>query len=383
MDTGRASRMPWLVALGASLVLSACGRADLSGSPGGTEGSSSSSGASGGGTSSSGGSGSGGSSSGPWGSSSGSGGSSSGSRPSSDCSGTIDYTGWNSGGSGGNPLTGTFTIAVVPPDGTTPGTASFSGKVYGNGHSSDPSSMSWEERAHEYPCRLLEGVPAASGPQNSWDVGTLTVSGLGTEPVTVSAAGGAYATAIAAYPPFAEGDTIRLVSSGNRACRQTGSWECAPFEMVAKGIAPLTVRSSEVAFRKAGPTSYGGVTLTWDPPGDVELADVMVILDVLYRDGKRGRLDCSTWDSGSVAIPASIFTWFAAEIATRGLETAPALEITRRNQGTACMSWGEDWYWLHVDSPRALPVTIEGITCKVAADCGSGSCDAAKGLCAR
>lgn len=199
-----------------------------------------------------------------------------------------------------------------------------SGTLYGGAY---PDAMPMRIVQEEDDCQLREaihpfcGTPCGSdavcvdddqcspypSPQ---DVAEITVDGLDPGPVTLPPfpPNFFYQSEELAYPPCSEGDLLRL--------------DADAFAAEAPCIAPLAVDpDAAISVRSGEP-----VQLSWDVPGDSELARIQILLDVSHHGGKRGDVVCEVPDTGSYEIPASLVT----ALLDQGLAGFPSVILTRR-----------------------------------------------------
>jgi len=118
------------------------------------------------------------------------------------------------------------------------------------------------------------------------------------------------ATTTIPYPGFAEGDNITL---------SAGCGDYAPFEISAKGVAPLHLTngppfniakapSSADAGADSGANTYPfqAFTITWDPPGPASTSRIQLQMDLTHHAGSIGHLACDVDDTGSLTVSSGL-----------------------------------------------------------------------------
>lgn len=273
-------------------------------------------------------------------------------------------------------LAGTFAVKLVPPDddNATAGTTSFLGKVY------DGASLSevvWEKSDASGGCTLLiPRVPYCSTPCGgtsacvedetcqaypvAHSAGTVTATGLrtttGATTFSMSPVVNSYqppATVSLAYPAFSEGDAITIESSGDYY---------APLRLTAKGIAPLKLTSSTLALSTTTP-----LVLSWEAPGAGASSTIEVKLDISHHGGTKGKIECTTADTGSLEIPVAL----VSKLLALGVAGYPTVVVTRQSTGSATIAPGR--VDLVVSSQVEAAVTVDGlVSCKDTTECPSG-----------
>jgi hypothetical protein len=275
---------------------------------------------------------------------------------------------------------GRFVVELFPDVATT----TVTGRVF---EAPPPDDMIWELTDGQGDCQLLEPRVPFCDPacENSIcveddqcapvparrSVGTVTVQGLqleggGTE-FTINPIGAnpAYATAQEfAYPPFAEGDTVSVETSGG---------DYAPFQIESQGISPLEVLGGDEVPLETGQP----VTLQWTPAGLAGVSRIRVVLNISHYGGQKGEIVCDTEDTGSLEIPASL----ATQLLELGYSGFPTIVIERRAVGSVENERGR--VELVVNCLNERPVSIPGlISCNENSDCPEGqACQVAHLLC--
>lgn len=280
----------------------------------------------------------------------------------------------SSSGASGSGVYGTLRLSVVPPAGGSAGSTSLSGKLYDGAY---PEATGWTRVASAGDCTLYTpAIPLCSPSCTSGAcvatntcqpypttilAGNLTITGVGSSPLTARPISGSYAASTTDYPPFAEGATVTVTAPGDAS-------GAASFTLTAKGIAPLAVTGASAGIAKSG-GGYGGLRLAWTAPGTATLARILVSVDLSHHGGSKGKITCDAPDTGSLEVPAALVT----SLVNLGVFAYPKVDIARRSTGTARVGAGQ--VTLNVDSPLALPITIEGVTCTASSQCASGSCN--------
>ncbi len=201
------------------------------------------------------------------------------------------------------------------------------------------------------------------------NVGTVTVSGVadtsGEMNVGLTNLSNSYqvpgATTLQ-YPGFSPGDPIKI---------STTCGDYPPFEISAKGIAPLTLTNGppfNIAkdTSSSDPTKYQAFTLTWIPQDSVgdsgapSEAGIHVEINLSHHAGSVGHLACDVDDTGSLTISAGLISQL---IGLGHIAGYPELDIQRISSGSAAVAHGS--VNLVVESSITAPtLTVEGyISC--------------------
>ena len=94
-------------------------------------------------------------------------------------------------------------------------------------------------------------------------------------------------------PPGAEGGDVKLaVTQG----------VFGPFNLLSKIVAPLSSPGT-VTMASGEP-----LQLTWEKPGQADLARIQVKVDISHHGGTKGQIDCDVPDTGSLEISAGLIT---------------------------------------------------------------------------
>jgi hypothetical protein len=287
---------------------------------------------------------------------------------------TSSSGGSSSSGATGASAFGTLRLSVVPPASGSAGSTSLSGKLYDGAY---PEATVWTRVASAGDCTLYAPATPLCTPActtgacvatnlcqpypTTISAGPLTVTGVGSSPLTARPISGSYAASSTEYPPFTEGATVTVAAPGDAS-------GAASFTVGASGIAPLALKGTSAAIAKAS-AGYGALALAWTAPGNAALAKIVVNVDLSHHGGSKGKITCEAPDTGSLAIPASLVT----SLVNLGIYAYPKVELTRRATGSVTVGTGK--VTLQIDSLQALPITIEGLTCAAGSDCTSGSCN--------
>jgi len=294
------------------------------------------------------------------------------------CSGGDDGKKSDSGppatdGAAGASLVGTFQVSVVGPDtsaGTTGSTTVF-GKVYDG---PTPSAEIWEEAATDGACKLLKPrIPFCETPcggsaicvddgkcqsyPKEVTVGTVHLEGVHTESgetkISMDPVAQNYQPVgvTLSYPPFSEGDEIKLTADGEPKLTAT-----------AKGISPLVLESAPLQLETGK-----SATLTWTAPKQSGLARIKVKLDISHHGGTKGKIECDTDDSGSLELTATLLD----QLQALGVAGFPTVAVTRETSGSAPAEVGK--VDLVINSRVEQEVVIPGlVSCNDDSDCPSG-----------
>lgn len=282
----------------------------------------------------------------------------------------------NAGAAGaGDPdkLVGSFLVKLAPKSELAEANATVLGKVYDG---PTPANLVWETADTDGDCKLLTPrVPFCSTPCGgsavcveddtclaypaAHSVGVVTATGLkttdGASTFTMSPIANGYQPSggiSLAYPPFAEGDTVKFAAAGG---------DFAAFELEGKGIAPLTVTSTSLSLKSGEP-----VALTWTA-GGVDSAKVHVKLDISHHGGTKGQIECETADSGALTVSAAL----ATKLLNLGVAGFPTVIVTRHTIGSTVIAPGR--VELEIASVVEQSIAVEGVTsCTEDEECADG-----------
>lgn len=272
-----------------------------------------------------------------------------------------------------NQLVGSFQVKLTPASDLGAASTTVVGKIYDG---VTPVTTVWEKPQVEGDCTLTTPrVPFCSTPcggsgacveddtclayPTAHGAGTVTMTGLNAtdggsslDLLLVSNTYQAPPSVPLAYPPFAEGDAIGLTAKGDYF---------PAFALSAKGIAPLTLASGELALKSGQP-----LTLNWTKGGESS-AKIHVKLDISHHGGSKGQIECDTADSGSLSIGATL----VSKLLSLGVAGFPTVIVTRHTLGSSVISAGR--VELEISSSVEQGVTIDGLnSCTAKNDCPSG-----------
>lgn len=265
-------------------------------------------------------------------------------------------------------LAGTFQVKLAG------GVASFIGKVYDGAALSD---VVWETRATDGDCALsLPRVPFCDTPCGgssacveddtckaypvAHSVGAVTMTGLkdttgGASFVTTPVANNyqpASGTQLA-YPPFDEGDVLKLAAAGEYY---------AAFDVQTRGIAPLVLGFDSLALSKGS-----SAKVTWTPPADPSLTKISVKLDVSHHGGSKGKIECTTADDGEIELAAAL----VSQLIELGVAGFPTVIVSRRSVGSTTIAPGRVDFVAAAEEEKA--VTVDGlVSCDDSSQCPTG-----------
>jgi hypothetical protein len=279
-----------------------------------------------------------------------------------------------------SPRVGYFDIKLVPPDPATDppteGLTSLVGKIYESPLADVfVENMLWEPSEEQEGCRLLEPRVPFCDPSCEFgetcvedgqcaarpatvSVGTVTVQGLrtaeGATEFSMEPVGNNYQSPTLPYPAFAEGDPIRLESSGG---------DFQPFAIESTGISQLQTSSGgPLPMEREQP-----LALSWIAAGQPDLATIQIKVDIAHHGGARGKIVCETADTGSFSVPAPLVN----RLMNLGIAGFPTAVLTRKAVGSTQMEHGR--VELTALSTVELGIQIEGlVSCNEDADCPDG-----------
>jgi hypothetical protein len=150
--------------------------------------------------------------------------------------------------------------------------------------------------------------------------GTVTITGLtnkgGNDTSTLNPLNGFYFASgnnVPTYPP-SEGGTMILTASGNDSIKG--------FTLSAKTISLIETSSDSIEMNPGEP-----VRLNWKAASNQNDSKIMVVIDVSYHGGSKGRIQCICLDDGELEIPAVLLD----SLKTFGISGHPKLEIYRES----------------------------------------------------
>lgn len=119
-----------------------------------------------------------------------------------------------------------------------------------------------------------------------------------------------------AFPPFAEGDPIKLTLAGSAtvpACTVS-----------TKAISPLILLNDTIALIDGQP-----IKLSWTPPAQPGTSTISILIDISHHGGLKGLITGECADNGSFEIPATLL----AKLKALGTAGFPKIEVTRKAVG--------------------------------------------------
>jgi hypothetical protein len=286
--------------------------------------------------------------------------------------GSAGSTGSAGAGSGDpSKLVGSFRLKLTPASDLGPAGTSIVGRV---NDGVNPVTTIWEKPEVDGDCTLTTPrVPFCKTPcggnaacieedtcldyATGRSVGLVTVSGVkaadGSTNVVLEPLNNNYQASVPlAYPPFAEGDAVTFAAAGDYF---------PAFNLSSKGIAPLTLTSTDLAVR-----SGQALALTWTKGGESS-AKIHVKLDISHHGGSKGQILCETADSGALTISAAL----VSKLLNLGFAGFPTVIVTRYVSGSTVIAPGR--VELEVSSTVEQLVTIDGLkSCKDELDCPDG-----------
>lgn len=240
-----------------------------------------------------------------------------------------------------------------------------------------PPPRSWSAAANDGPCAVLKpslslctpectspDVCVAEGKCQAWpsarSAGTVTVTGIktasGESSFTMQPAGAtkSYQPEVELqFPGFAEGDPIRLETSGG---------DFASFAVTSSGISPLALKSGDLPLVRGQ-----AVTVAWTPAALGASSTIHVKLDISHHGGTRGMIECDAEDTGSLLISGVL----VGKLLDLGVSGWPTIVVTRHALGSAGLPGGR--VTLDILSEVEKSVVIPGLTsCQSDDDCPKG-----------
>jgi hypothetical protein len=282
-------------------------------------------------------------------------------------------------GTGASPgdegeLLGSFKVEVTADEsGPTMGTTSVLGKVTSG---ATPSAVVWEEAGAEGACRLEKPRVPFCTPSCGADVcveddvcrpyptaqsvGAVTLTGVrlldGTSDLALKEVAKAYqppAGTMFAYPPFQEGDAVKVSAAGG---------DLPGFDLQTTGVAPMWLSNENLTLEEGEP-----LELTWEAAADPRASSIHLKLDISHHGGSKGMIECDQDDTGTLSIPAALVT----ELLGLGVAGFPTVIVTR--SASARTSVGSGDVALTIASTIERGVTVPGVeSCTDDAQCPTG-----------
>lgn len=240
-----------------------------------------------------------------------------------------------------------------------------------------PARQSWSTAAQDGDCVVLKPftpscIPACTNPDvcvadgkcQTWpsarNVGTVTVTGVktlsGESSFVMQPAGASQSyqpDVELQFPGFAEGDAIRLQTSG-------GDFD--PFIVTSSGISPLALEGGDLTLVRGQNVEVG-----WTPAGRSGISKIHVKLDISHHGGTKGMIVCDTEDTGSLSISGML----VGKLLDLGAAGWPTIAVTRSSSGAATLPAGR--VTLEILSEAVKAVIIPGLnSCNEDADCPQG-----------
>jgi hypothetical protein len=268
-----------------------------------------------------------------------------------------------------NAIVGSFIVGLVGKTATDDAYTTLSGKVYDG---VTPSNVAWDVVSSSGGCQLLKPRAPFCDPacKNSdvcvdddkcasyptaQDLGAVTVSGLGTADITMKPIASAYqlpGDAVLPFPPAAEGAELNLSVSGG---------PYGAFAIKSQMVAPLS--STGTVTLETGKA----LSLSWDAPGDANVARMQIKLDISHHGGTKGKVECDVPDLGSLEIPASM----VSSLIALGVAGFPSVTLSRVAIGSALIAPGTVTF--QVLSEVSRPLIVSGVqSCMADTDCTAG-----------
>lgn len=165
-----------------------------------------------------------------------------------------------------------------------------------------------------------------------------------------------------AFPPFAEGDLVKVSAAGG---------SLGPFTLEARGVAPLAVTTGEDLVV----SGTSDLTLTWGA-AKASTSKMSVLVDLTHHGGTKAQVVCETADDGSLVIPKAM----VSALLDYGSTGYPWIVLTRRATGTKALPAGV--VSLELSSESSMIVRVPGVTsCTEPKDCASGLCKLPERVC--
>jgi hypothetical protein len=159
------------------------------------------------------------------------------------------------------------------------------------------------------------------------------------------------------YPPFADGDALKLTSGGGDA-----GGDYSPFEINSQGISDIQLLGADPLPINSGQAA----TITWTP-GKPNVARIQVELAFGIHGSSQSKITCDVADTGSLQVDKALID----ELISFGLAGFPRLTVTRYRADSASISPGQ--VQLNVSSMVQRMLIINGqISCNADTPCPNG-----------
>lgn len=251
-------------------------------------------------------------------------------------------------------------------------TVGFLGKIYDG---PQPLSVQWQEQAASgclkvvaprlpfcgtNPCGSGFACVADDSCQaypKAISVGAMEVSGIttnkGSDPFTVHPLNNLYQAVGLAYPPFQEGQMVRISAAGSESS--------PPFVLEALGLPPLKVLTDTTLPYEDGKP----IALAWEPPSRDIHSTIEIVIDLTFHGGTKAKIEGRCEDTGTLTLPADLLD----RLKTYGVSGFPRLNMTRITQGSDAGAKAE----LRMESTVSLALELPGlISCNKDEDCPDG-----------
>ena len=239
----------------------------------------------------------------------------------------------SSGGMSNASLAGAFNLRLVPQMPGTSTTAASPAQTAFIGSVTDgpvPTPMSWVTAQEANGCTLYTPKSPFCDPgcgasavcvtddhcvdrPTAQSVGTIHLSGVGTDEVSMTPIAGNYQPkggTMLPFPPCTEGSDVQVRAEG-------GAYDA--FTLTAPCIAELKF-DGPIEIKKAT-----ALKLSWNAPGKADLARIQVRVDISHHGGARGKIECDVDDTGALEIPAAMVD----KLVELGVAGFPTVVVTR------------------------------------------------------
>ena len=157
-------------------------------------------------------------------------------------------------------------------------------------------------------------------------VGTVTVSGVGTEDMVLepmSATNPIYQPGSVPFPPCSEGDTVTVSAAGA---------DYPAFTVATPCVQPLEVVEDVIDMAPNQDASF-----TTNAPAQTGQSRILINVDISHHGGFKGEIVCDLPDTGTVTIPANLVT----QLIELGWAGYPSLTVTRVSSAVASVDTGQ------------------------------------------